>query len=84
VAFIDGNILHEHDPGCPEMTPESHNGRPLLSNDNAGNTQVVILDNREDGPYFDLWRLFARKPTIRRNVTPKDIPAVSGNIIIPL
>jgi protein O-GlcNAc transferase len=65
-----------------QMTPESHNGRALLSKDDAENTQVVILDNHEDGPFFDLWRLFARKPTIRLNEIPKG--AGMENVIIPL
>lgn len=54
----------------------------------AANTQVVILDDRDDGPYFDLWTLFARRKPLRLHELTAD-PAVSGAIqdakfIIPL
>lgn len=46
------------------------------------NIQVVILDDAVDGPYIDLWRLFAKKPIIRlsEGLSGSNI----GNIIIPL
>lgn len=64
------------------MTPEPQTRRPFLAADDAENTQIVILDNDEDGPYFDLWGLLARKPIIRI----KDMPegTVFENIIVPL
>jgi protein O-GlcNAc transferase len=54
-------------------------------------TQVVILDDRLDGPYWDLWQLFAERTPVRL----KDLmaehtagnPSLGGaetNIIIPL
>lgn len=66
-----------------QMSPDDANsGRPFLTPHDANNTQVVILDDAVDGPYFDLWRLFAKKPIIRLS----DVPTGSniGNIIIPL
>ncbi|KAK2787605.1 hypothetical protein FQN53_005055 [Emmonsiellopsis sp. PD_33] len=63
-------------------TLEPASNAPFFASGDPANTQVVILDDREDGPYFDLWRLFARKPITRL----KDIPegGWSDNIIIPL
>jgi protein O-GlcNAc transferase len=57
-------------------------GRAFLIPDDAPNTQVVILDDEVDGPYFDLWRLFAKMPTVRLSELPAG--ADIGNIIIPL
>lgn len=68
-----------------QFSPDSRrrdNGRAFLTPDDAPNTQVVILDKEVDGPYFDLWQLFAKKPTVRLSQLPAS--ADIGNIIIPL
>lgn len=66
-----------------QMSPgHGEEGYPFLSDDDSENTQVVILDNHEDGPYFDLWRLFAKKPTLRLADLASDTSI--NNIIIPL
>lgn len=44
--------------------PGPEGGLPFLAPEDGENTQVVILDDKGDGPFFDLWRLFAKKPTI--------------------
>ena len=31
----------------------------------SDDTQIVILDDRDDGPYFDLWTLYARRKPLR-------------------
>jgi protein O-GlcNAc transferase len=58
------------------------NKRAFITSDDADNTQVVVLDDEVDGPYFDLWRLFAKKPTIRLSELPASTDV--DNIIIPL
>lgn len=66
-----------------QMSPSNANsGRPFLTLQDAENTQVVILDDAVDGPYFDLWRLFAKQPIIRLSEVPTG--SNIGNIIIPL
>lgn len=66
-----------------QMSPNNANpGRPFLTPQDADNTQVVILDDAVDGPYFDLWRLFAKQPIIRLSEVPPESNV--GNIIIPL
>lgn len=66
-----------------QMSSNSANsGRPFLTPQDAENTQVVILDDAVDGPYFDLWRLFAKQPIIRLSEVPTG--SNIGNIIIPL
>jgi protein O-GlcNAc transferase len=48
---------------------------------NTSNTQVVLLDDHTDGPFFDLWSIFTNQ-SIRRL---KDLPPTSfENIILPL
>ncbi|KAK2740553.1 hypothetical protein FQN57_006057 [Myotisia sp. PD_48] len=56
--------------------------KPFLTNEDAENTQVVILDKRKDGPYFDLWSLFAKRPIVRLADIPQNSPP--ENIIVPL
>ncbi|KZZ87558.1 glycosyltransferase family 61 protein [Moelleriella libera RCEF 2490] len=40
-------------------------GEPFITPKSGATTQVVIADEHEDGPYIDLWKLFAKMP-IRR------------------
>lgn len=51
-------------------------------------TQVVILDDRKDGPYFDLWTLFAQRKPLRLKELAEDQAAITAiqnaNIIVPL
>ncbi|RYP58667.1 hypothetical protein DL769_008843 [Monosporascus sp. CRB-8-3] len=54
----------------------------------SDDTQVVILDDRDDGPYFDLWTLFARRKPLRLGELLGD-PSTASNLkdvdlIIPL
>ena len=49
------------DPGDPE-------GQPYFRvPEDLSNLQVVILDDRVDGPYFGLWKLFSGREPIRLN-----------------
>lgn len=61
------------------VNPET--GEAFLTEADRENTQIVFLDDYDDGPYLDLWNLFAQKPVIRL----KDMGASSGgDIIVPL
>lgn len=71
------------------MTPQQQDATaestPFWTLADAENTQVVILDERLDGPYFDLWQLFAKKPIVR--IGDLESPPSNngmGNVIIPL
>ncbi|OBT76025.1 hypothetical protein VF21_03487 [Pseudogymnoascus sp. 05NY08] len=65
------------------MAKERGTNAPFYSLSDMENTQVMILDNYAEGPYFDLWSLFAKRPTVRaRNMTTA--LTTSENIIIPL
>ncbi|KAJ5908061.1 DUF563 domain-containing protein [Penicillium taxi] len=55
---------------------------PYITAEDAANTQVVLIDDKEDGPFFEMWSLFAKKPILRL----KDVPESTTfqNIIVPL
>ncbi|CAK7246399.1 MAG: hypothetical protein STHCBS139747_008029 [Sporothrix thermara] len=47
------------------------------TDDRDPNFQVVILDDRDDGPYFDLWKLFSGRPALRLAQLASDPAAAS-------
>lgn len=65
-----------------QMSRRPHDAKPFFTEADAVNTQVVILDDRDDGPYFKLWSIFAQKPILRLRELPPD--ANRGTIIVPL
>ncbi|KAH8599412.1 hypothetical protein B0O99DRAFT_649979 [Bisporella sp. PMI_857] len=64
------------------MTMDPATSAPFFEVRDAKNTRVVIVDNLDDGPYFDLWTLFAERPPIRL----KDVPdrAELESLTVPL
>lgn len=66
----------------PPDEDDDVSGRPFMTAQDATNTQLVLLDDYDEGPFFDLWSLFAKRGVVRFN----DLPSNSdlGNIIIPL
>lgn len=65
-----------------QMTWRPDHSRPFFTGLDADNTQVVVLDDKDDGPYFKLWSIFANKPTLRLKDLPDDQPP--QNVIVPL
>lgn len=65
-----------------QMTRSAGSLNPIFSAEDASRTQVVIADNHADGPYFDLWRLFANLPVVRHHDLPHDFS--SSMVIVPL
>ncbi|ORY72114.1 uncharacterized protein BCR38DRAFT_418943 [Pseudomassariella vexata] len=67
-----------------QITRKQHSADAILSPEDAANTQVVLLEDEhsKEGPYFDLWRLFAQRPTVRLAEVPAG--ADMGTLIIPL
>jgi EGF domain-specific O-GlcNAc transferase len=64
------------------MSRDPVKNEPLFTAADMANTQIVVLDDRLDGPYWDLWRLFAHKPILRLADLTED--AQVDNLIIPL
>ncbi|CAK7207676.1 hypothetical protein SEUCBS139899_010487 [Sporothrix eucalyptigena] len=50
-----------------QMSRDPATGYAFLSGVDRPNVQVVILDDRLDGPYFDLWKLFSGRAPLRLN-----------------
>ena len=67
-----------------QMTPDPATKRPFFSTEDFANSQVVILDDLLDGPYFDLWTLFAHQAPIRLQDVSDATRINLENIIIPL
>jgi protein O-GlcNAc transferase len=68
-----------------------NNNRPFFQHpEDTHDTQVVILDDRDDGPYFNLWQLFAERTPVRLSKLMSEhvagSPSVSAEttIIIPM
>ncbi|RKU47741.1 hypothetical protein DL546_003665 [Coniochaeta pulveracea] len=68
-----------------------HNSRPFFQHpEDSHDTQVVILDDRADGPYFELWQRFAERAPVRLSKLMSDHISGSApvsaetNIIIPM
>ncbi|PGH10410.1 hypothetical protein GX51_00169 [Blastomyces parvus] len=59
-------------------------GLPFFMPEDIANTQVIILDDLLDGPYFDLWKLFSKQPTIRLKDLSASAQVNLDNIIVPL
>ncbi|EED11601.1 conserved hypothetical protein [Talaromyces stipitatus ATCC 10500] len=66
-----------------QMTPDGTGSR-LFSEGDFEYTQVIILDSQGDGPYFDLWGLFSKKPIKRIHEITDWSTITPTNIIIPL
>jgi EGF domain-specific O-GlcNAc transferase len=65
------------------MTPNPATKRPFFSSEDFANSQVLILDDLLDGPFFDLWTLFAKQPPIRLQDVSDSTRINLGNIIVP-
>ena len=59
------------------------NNAPFFTLQNTRDTRIVILDDLPDGPYFELWSMFSKRPAERvSNIDPQAEKA--ENLIIPL
>jgi protein O-GlcNAc transferase len=67
-----------------QLTPDPATKQPFFSTEDFANSQVVILDDLLDGPYFDLWTLFANQAPIRLQDVSDATRLNLENIIIPL
>jgi protein O-GlcNAc transferase len=66
------------------MTRDPATNTAFFSPKDVENAQVVILDDLLDGPFYDLWTLFATRPMIRLNDVSESTKINSENIIVPL
>ncbi|KAH8832043.1 DUF563 domain-containing protein, partial [Flagelloscypha sp. PMI_526] len=57
--------------------------RAFLSDADLPHVQLLLLDDHDDGPYFDLWKTFAPMPILRPSQLP-NTPTCLENVILPL
>lgn len=58
-------------------------GQAFFQERDVESAQVVFLDNLADGPYYDMWSMFASKPPIRLNRSSATHLATT-KIVVPL
>jgi hypothetical protein len=66
------------------MSHKPSSSKPFFTTADIDNTQILVLDNSENGPFFDLWSLFAKKPVLRLKDFMLEPPVRLHNLIIPL
>lgn len=59
-------------------------GHPFFSPALVDTTQVIILDDKERGPYLGLWHILAKKPILRISELASKNATCFSNVIIPL
>ncbi|KAL2813080.1 hypothetical protein BJX63DRAFT_421386 [Aspergillus granulosus] len=68
-----------------QMAKHPSKPTPLFTAMDIKNTQVLVLDDMADGPYVDLWSLFAPKPLLRMDsASLPPLHTSFENLIIPL
>ncbi|PYI28959.1 hypothetical protein BP00DRAFT_438081 [Aspergillus indologenus CBS 114.80] len=74
-------------PAPTNEKAEERDQTPFFTPSDPANTQVTFLDPFEDGPYIDLWHLFAHRTTTRFSspfTTNPNTSSTPTNLIIPL
>ena len=57
--------------------------KPFYSIEDMESTQVLIVDDYEEGPNYELWNMMAKKPVLRA-IDAANLKIKSENIIVPL
>ncbi|WPH02112.1 glycosyltransferase family 61 protein [Acrodontium crateriforme] len=64
-------------------TINTKTGKPFFTHDDIKQSRVVFLDKLPNGPYFDLWSIFAGKLPMRiQDMSAMDL--ATTNILVPL
>ena len=67
-----------------QMALDPVTGNPFFRAEDVANTRVVIFDDHEEGPFFDQWTAFAKRPLMRIQDLQSDATPAPENIIVPL
>ena len=67
-----------------QMVLDPVTGNPFFRAEDIQNTRVVIFDDHDDGPFYDQWTAFAKRPLMRIKDLKSDPTSASENIIVPL
>jgi protein O-GlcNAc transferase len=63
------------------LSSDEGTGEPMFETIDEETSQVLILDEAPEGPYFELWNLLAKRPVQRLGSLP---PGCLTNVVIPL
>jgi protein O-GlcNAc transferase len=66
------------------QTTDPLTGKPFWTEAELAKTRAVFTDRLEHGPYWDLWRLFAEKPSIRMTEMSSRLNIAITKILVPL
>lgn len=64
-----------------QMCIDAQTGEPFITPKYGATTQIVLADQHEDGPFIELWKLFAKMPIRRIHELNASEPV--SDIIIP-
>ena len=67
-----------------QTTRDPRTGNPLYGSEDYQNTRVVIFDDHEDGPFYEQWAAFGKRPLIRKEAFIFDSDTATEEIIVPL
>lgn len=67
-----------------QLATNSQNGVSLFTEADVDNTQIIIIDDKPDGPYYELWQILARRPIQRLSQIKNNKPLQLKNVVIPL
>ena len=66
------------------MSRDAATGVPLFTLEDLENTRILIEDNRDEGPFFSLWTMFAKRPITRISKISENDFRDPETIIFPL
>ncbi|KYK60939.1 glycosyltransferase family 61 protein [Drechmeria coniospora] len=64
-----------------QMSEDAQTGEPFVGPKAGADMQVVVVDGYDDGPYMDMWKLFAKMPI--RRIQDLDASEPVSDVIIP-
>ncbi|KAK4071564.1 hypothetical protein Purlil1_13375 [Purpureocillium lilacinum] len=64
-----------------QRSVDAETGESFITPKSGAKMQVVLIDKHEEGPYIDMWRLFATMPI--RRISDLNASEPASNIIIP-
>lgn len=67
-----------------QMAFDPRTGKPYFRAEDVENTRVIVFDDHEEGPFYDQWRAFAKRPTTRIQDLQSNPTEGSESIIVPL
>lgn len=66
------------------QTTNPYTGKPFFSDEDIERSQAVFTDRLPHGPYWDLWTLFAGKPSIRMTEISSRFNIGLMQVVVPL